>query len=86
MMPLRKIKAFTLLEVLLTMLLTILVIGITYSAYIIIDKQFKRSKTAEERMYELSLLSYLIERDVNSAKMILCRADGFLARMNETDA
>jgi Tfp pilus assembly protein PilE len=72
MMPSKphKIKAFTIMEVTVAMLIAAIVIGITYTAYNIISKTYGNFKKKNEDMAVLARLDQLLRRDFDRADLI----------------
>lgn len=53
------------------MLLTSIVTGIIYSAYLIIEKQYTNTKNTDEKIASVSLLNYLLEKDFKESKSVI---------------
>ncbi len=66
----KKIPAFTLIELLVAMALSGIVIGIIYSAFMIIEKQYLLSKSREQQIHQLKKLDFVLENDFNEAESI----------------
>jgi Tfp pilus assembly protein PilE len=75
-MKTRKLSAFTLMEVTVTMLITGLVIGITYTSYSIIVKSYRSFTTKNDDMAVLVNLDHILKRDFDRADSILKDSDG----------
>jgi hypothetical protein len=73
-----KVKAFTILEVTISMLVTALVIGITYTAYVIIIKSYHAFTKKNEDLAVLISLDHLLKRDFDKADTILNNEDGII--------
>lgn len=71
-----RVKAFTILEVTITMLVTVLLIGITYTSYSIMLKSYHSFTDKNEDMAILVNLDHLLKRDFGQADIILKTADG----------
>jgi len=71
-----KVKAFTILEVTISMLVTALVIGITYTAYSIVIKSYQSFTKKNEDMAVLISLDHLLRRDFERADTILKDLNG----------
>lgn len=67
----KKLKAFTLVELLVTMLISSIVIGICYTSYQIVSKQFNDYKALNEKTVEVMLLNELIEKDFLQADSVM---------------
>jgi Tfp pilus assembly protein PilE len=67
----QRVKAFTILEVTITMLVAALVIGITYSAYSIIIKSYGVFNHKNQDMAELVRLDEWLKKDFSRADTIL---------------
>jgi Tfp pilus assembly protein PilE len=72
----KKFRAFTILEVTITMLITALVIGITYTSYAIIVKSYRSFTAKNDDMAVLVSLDHVIKRDFDRADSILKDSDG----------
>jgi len=66
----KKLKAFTILELMVTMIISSLVIGIIYTSYDFIGKQFISYKVVNEEITEAMTSNSLINRDINDAGYI----------------
>ncbi|RKR84466.1 prepilin-type N-terminal cleavage/methylation domain-containing protein [Mucilaginibacter gracilis] len=64
------VKAFTLLEMTIAMLVAAVVIGITYTSYQIISRSYLDFKLRNERMVTLASLDQLLRRDFDQAEII----------------
>ncbi|MEN0052359.1 MAG: hypothetical protein AAGC65_01755 [Mucilaginibacter sp.] len=65
-----KLPAFTLLETIIAMGVTAIVIGFTYSAYIIVTHSYLSFSTKNKHMQTVILLDKLLQRDFNRAVRI----------------
>ena len=79
----QKVKAFTILEVTITMLITALLIGITYTSYSIIVKSYRSFTVKNEEMTVLVTLDHLLKRDFDQAEMIFKDQDGIALTSND---
>ena len=66
----KKLKAFTLMELLIAMIIGGIVVGISYTAYSIIYKQFLNYKSMNGKINEASLLNTLMQHDFSNASFI----------------
>ena len=64
------IKAFTIMEVTITMLIAAILMGITYTAFSIINKSYNSFNTKNKDMAELELLDELLRKDFDRAELI----------------
>ena len=71
-----KIRAFTILEVVISMLITAIVIAITYTSYSIISKSYGAFNDKNKMMADYALLDHLLRRDVAQAAFIQKDAEG----------
>ena len=78
------VKAFTLLEVAITMLITALLIGIAYTSYGIIVKSYRSFVTKNDDMQELVSLDHALARDVDKAEIITKDNDGIILKNAQT--
>jgi Tfp pilus assembly protein PilE len=79
----QKIKAFTILEVTITMLITALLIAITYTSYSIIVKSYRSFTLKNEAMGVLTSLDHVLKRDFDRADMILKTSDGIILQTDQ---
>lgn len=79
------IKAFTLLEVIIAMLITALLVSITYNAYLIINKSYISFTEKNERLTTIILMDHMISRDFTRAGTITSFHDKILfCGLNDT--
>lgn len=74
----KKINAFTLLELSVVMAVAGMVFAISYSAYHIISRQYGEFKNSSERLLDISTLSAVLARDFAEAKNIKKAGDDLL--------
>lgn len=74
----KKIKAFTLLELSVVMAVAGMVFAISYSAYYIISRQYNEFKNSSERLLNISTLNAVLTRDFAEAKNIKKAGDDLL--------
>src|SRR3569832_963479 len=67
----RCVKGFTILEISIAMLIASMVIGITYTAYLIVGRAYQSYSSKHEHMAELLKLDELLRKDFDRAKLIL---------------
>ena len=79
----QRVKAFTILEVTITMLIAAIVIGITYSAYMIVFKSYALFNHKHEDMAVLLNLDHLLKRDFEQAETIEKDASGITLKWND---
>ena len=80
-----KLKAFTILELLVVLSLGVIVTGIAYSIYSIVSKQYLIQNANNSKNYSLTLLSRLISRDIGNSERVLSTDYGFSC-INGTNA
>jgi len=78
-----KVKAFTILEVTITMLIAAVVISITYTAYEIVSKSFISFKSKNEDMAMVANIDHLLKRDFDRADIILSANTGIELRQQD---
>lgn len=78
-----KIKAYTLMEVTVAMLLSAVCIGICYSAYGIIGNYYAVFREKNEKMDNLFSLRQVLERDMEKANLIM-RTEGGIILDNDS--
>ena len=66
----RKIKAFTIIELVVVMILSGIIIGIVYSAYQIVNSQYGNYIKANKRITSEAVLTMLLNKDFASAHFI----------------
>lgn len=71
-----RVRAFTIMELTIAMLISGIVIGITYTAYTIIIKTYTSFHQKNDAMAELVRLDQLLKRDIAHADLLLKSADG----------
>src|SRR3569832_707986 len=67
----RRVKGFTILEISIAMLIASMVIGITYTAYLIIGRAYQSYNSKHEHIAELLKLDELLRKDFDHAELIL---------------
>ncbi|MES2275324.1 MAG: hypothetical protein V4592_04830 [Bacteroidota bacterium] len=72
----KRVKAFTIMEITVAMLIAAIVIAITYTCYTIVYKSYLAFKTRQHDLVEVSQLTQLIERDMEKGDLIVQREDG----------
>ena len=72
-----RLPAFTLIELMVTMLISSISIGIIYSGYDIVSKQFRTYKTTNETIAEALYLNSLMNSDFSKARDAKKNRDGF---------
>ena len=66
----KKIKAFTIIELVVVMILTAIIVGIVYSAYSIVGNQYSSYKKISVQNSRVALLSMLLSKDFTTAHYI----------------
>lgn len=74
-MMIKKVKAFTLFEVTISMLITGLIIGITYAAYQIISVNYNAYISKQQNISNLNSLDNILKRDVLFCDLIIKSED-----------
>jgi len=72
----QKVKAFTILEITITMLITGVLIAITYTSYIIIIKSYQSFTAKNDEMAVLVTVDHLLKRDFEQAETIYKTQEG----------
>lgn len=65
-----RLKAFTIMEMTVTMLIAAILMGITYTAFIIINKSYSSFNIKNKDMAELEQLDELLRKDFDRAEII----------------
>ena|ERR1700748_99759 len=73
-----KIKAFTIMEVTITMLIAAILMGIIYTAYSIISRSYQSFHIKNKEMAEVNQLDKLLKKDFDRAEIIEKTADGVM--------
>lgn len=71
-----KIKAFTLLEVAITMLISAVLLGITYTSYSIVVKSYRSFTAKNDNIAVLIGLDHVLRRDFAKATVVIKDTDG----------
>lgn len=71
-----KIKAVTILELMVVMLISMLVLGIAYQGYMLFFKQFSVFKDSSDKIAEVVLFDRLITGDFNDCKTVVRNEQG----------
>jgi prepilin-type N-terminal cleavage/methylation domain-containing protein len=66
----KKLPAFTLIELLIGMIISSIVIGFGYAAYSLIYKQYLAYKHVKEKVVEITLLNHVLSTDMLNAEII----------------
>lgn len=74
----KKIKAYTLMEVTVAMLLSAICIGIAYSAYDIIGNYYRSFQQKNEKADALLSIREVLSKDFQKSKLVLNTTDGIL--------
>ena len=78
-----KVYAFTIMEVMVTMLITALLIGVVYTSYSLILKSHHSFTTKNEDMADLLTLDHLLKKDFDQAEVISKETDGIIITNKE---
>ncbi|MDB5133281.1 MAG: hypothetical protein JWR02_3030 [Mucilaginibacter sp.] len=79
----QRVRAFTIMEVTISMLIAGLLVAITYTSYSIIVKSYRSFTAKNEDMAVLISLDHVLKRDFDRADLILRETDGF--RLKNSD-
>lgn len=71
----QKLKAFTLMELLIGMIVSSIVIAIGYSTYAIIYKQFSSYKLVKNQVVECMQLNTVLQNDIQGAEFVFFNED-----------
>lgn len=80
----QKIKAFTVMEVTVTMLVTAILIGIMYTSYSIIVKSYGGFNTKNDEMAALVSLDHVLKRDFERSESVYKTQDGIVLKKDDT--
>ena len=67
----RRLPAFTLIELIIAMALSGIVIGIIYSSYMIIEKQYNLIKLRDQKISQIKNLNFMLENDFKECESII---------------
>lgn len=84
-MSIKKVRAFTIIEVTIAMLITGLLIAVTYTSYSIIVKSYQAFSTKHEDLVVLNNIDHLLKRDFFKAEIIYKTSDGIQLKQNNTE-
>lgn len=73
-----QVKAFTIMEVVITMLIASILMAITYRAYLIVGRSYQSFHTKNKEMAELQQLDHIIKRDFDRAEFIEKKQDSIV--------
>jgi hypothetical protein len=76
----KRVAAFTILEVTITMLVSAIVIAISYTAFSIISRSYHAFESKHQQMAFVLKLDELLQKDFNRADIILRDTDGIALR------
>ena len=76
----KRIQAFTIMEVTITMLLSTIVIGITYTVFSIIIRSYHSYSIKHEELASVLRLDELLQKDFDRAEIIMKDTDGIALR------
>jgi len=76
----KRLKAFTIMEITVVMLISAIVIGIAYTAFNIINQSYRSFQQKNEHMAELVRLDELLRKDFNRATMISKTTSGIFLK------
>lgn len=80
-----KIKSFTLSELLVVMIITVIVVGLAFSVLSLVQKQIRSIEKNYKKTTELSLLEQRLWQDFNNHNMI-SYSDGKIIMMSDIDS
>jgi hypothetical protein len=80
----KRIRSFTLLELVITLLISSFVIGFTYYAFLFFRKQYNIQSTSQADYSEIYLLKKLITKDIQDARNILDTMDRSILIKNKS--
>ncbi len=81
----KKLKAFTILELIVAMTISSLLIGTCFFAYQIIIAQFSNYKANTQRIQEVALCNYVLTKDIDHANTIVQPEQGVLLLNNNSE-
>lgn len=72
----KKVPGFTIIEVTIAMLLSAIVIGLTYTVFSLVTRSYQRYQTRHREMATVISLDGLLRRDFDRAELVLKDTDG----------
>ncbi|MFH0896226.1 MAG: prepilin-type N-terminal cleavage/methylation domain-containing protein [Bacteroidota bacterium] len=82
----KRIKAFTIIEVLIAMLLSSVVVICAYLAYLALVQQFQGSQKNLTHFYDVSTVSHLIEKDLFDSELAIGSASTLKLQYQQNDS
>lgn len=76
----RKIDAFTLMEVIIVMIISMIVISLTYKTLDIVSMQYRQFSKNSKQVYELSLMETLLTKDFANSEYVKRVSNGMICR------
>jgi hypothetical protein len=77
MFQMRKIRSYTIMEMIVVMIISAIVVGTAYNTYRIVFQQYLTMRNTSEILRQMSLLDVLISRDVDNCNYIRRTHEGF---------
>lgn len=74
----RKIDAFTLMEVIIVMIISMIVISLTYKTLDIVSMQYRQFNKNSKQVYELSLMETLLTKDFANSEYVKRVSNGMM--------
>ncbi len=78
----KKLKAYTLLEVTVVMILSSISIGITYTAFGLLHNSYNGFRARNSNMSQLILSDRIVKKDFSGSTRIICVVDGLLLQLD----
>jgi hypothetical protein len=79
-----KVKAFTIVEVTVSMLLAVITIAIAYTSYRIVGNSYRQFDLKNKKLSEFILADKLLKKDVSACKKMIRTDDGISLLINES--
>lgn len=79
----KRISAFTLMEVIIVMIISMIVVSLTYKTLDIVSMQYRQFSKSRKHIYELSLLETLLTKDFANSEYLKRMNDGVMCKYRD---
>ena len=76
----KRVKAFTIMEITVAMLISALVIAITYTCYTIVYQSYTSYQSRQSKLAEINQFTQTLTRDLERSEIVLLRADTIIIK------
>jgi len=78
-----RISAFTLMEVIIVMIISMIVVSLTYKTLDIVTMQYRQFSKSRKHIYELSLIETLLTKDFTNSEYLKRMNDGVMCKYRD---